>query len=149
MLYLEREVARRNRPNNIRVQITLFLRDREQLLVYLRLQNARFIFGHFKEDIVRAVMKLRYVSERPRAPRFVQRKRGYTDHGTLRPETQWREKYDWSFTEEQLMIERADALSDIMANTDWYLPLLDGDSDAVGEDPLSAPSEKDLRSNSF
>jgi len=39
-------------------------------------------------------------------PRFPQRKRGYHDHGTLRPLDKWTETSDWSLTQKQNEIER-------------------------------------------
>jgi len=73
-------------------------------------------------------LKFKYVHyHKPRRP---VRRKGYKDHGTLRPEDHWIEKHDVSFTEfqnrkEQERKDYQDLVSAILReNGDWYLKLL-------------------------
>lgn len=73
-------------------------------------------------------LKFKYVHyHKPRRP---VRRKGYKDHGTLRPEDRWIETHDVSFTEYQNRKEKErkdyqDLVSAILReNGDWYLKLL-------------------------
>jgi len=54
------------------------------------------------ERVVRLV-QLKFIH--PHRPRRTIRRRGYKDHGSKRPETEWSESFDWSFTEQQNELE--------------------------------------------
>jgi len=115
LLFLEKEVARRNRPFSQRVAITSFLNNPNMLLAYLDEQNARWIFGHFFVGIVRTLLGLFWVEVRQRKAKKPQRRRGPQDHGTLLPENQRLEKFDISFTEAQQRIEEDDHIAMVLS----------------------------------
>jgi hypothetical protein len=67
--------------------------------------HERRFFGNVEGVIKKLLGSLRPCLSKDRRPKRVQRKRGYQDHGTLRPQERWRETHDWSLTEEQNRIE--------------------------------------------
>lgn len=68
----------------------------------------RWLFGTIlsPDRVERVTNQARLRLVHPRRPKRKIRHRGYRDHGSLRPEHEWREKYDWSLTEKQLELEQ-------------------------------------------
>lgn len=80
------------------------------LLVFLlpcQNNSLSFLFGRVLDPsrIERVIEKVSLKWIKHRYPKRTIRHRGYRDHGTLRPDHQWVERYDLSFTEEQLLVE--------------------------------------------
>jgi len=115
ILYLDLEVERRNRPFEDRVKLNSFLRNRNQLLLWLGEQNDRWLYGHFAQEIRKTILAIKYVTERPNPARRPQRKRGYADHGTLLPAHEWQERFDWSLTEQMLQVEEEDHITVVLS----------------------------------
>jgi hypothetical protein len=72
----------------------------------------RDFFGNFLPLMELLVQKLRFTTKYQKKAKFQERRRGYTDHGSLRPSTHWRPKSDWSFDEVQNELERVRAESE-------------------------------------
>jgi hypothetical protein len=86
--------------------MNLVLKDRTVALLWLSENyHERRFFGNLVPQWRKTLENLKPLQVHERKPKRVQRKRGYQDHGTLRPSERWTEKYDWSFTEEQNLIE--------------------------------------------
>jgi hypothetical protein len=67
--------------------------------------HTREFYGNVKKTLVRLLENLQPILKAPTVPKKVQRKRGYQDHGSLRPAEKWLETHDWSLTELQNQIE--------------------------------------------
>lgn len=77
--------------------------------------SGRWIFGSFVPKIEQVANRLKWLPLRVPRPRRLVYRRGPRDHGTLRPDTEWREKYDASFTKEQEQIEAADDITKLLS----------------------------------
>lgn len=80
------------------------------LLIFLsfcKKNNPRILFGVIlsSAQIERVLEKVHLRMIQSIRPKRLIRHRGYRDHGTLRPEDHWIERYDYSFTEEQNLKE--------------------------------------------
>jgi hypothetical protein len=67
--------------------------------------SERDFFGNFIPRVKKLVRKLQVLFRRQRPARRIPRRRGYRDHGTLRPSHRWVENSDWSLREEMLAYE--------------------------------------------
>jgi hypothetical protein len=86
--------------------MNLVLKNRSLALMWLAENyHERRFYGNVKETIEKLLKSLRPIPIRNRVPKRVPRKRGYQDHGTLRPRECWRETHDYTFTELQNEIE--------------------------------------------
>jgi hypothetical protein len=75
-------------------------------LMYLQSSMSdRDFFGNFLPLLRRVGQDLRLVYREPRKARRKIRRRGYSDHGTLRSSSEWKPKTDWSLTDLQNQIE--------------------------------------------
>jgi hypothetical protein len=74
-------------------------------LLFEQFSNRDF-YGNLLPLIVKVVGELRFTLKQPEKAKKKIRRRGYQDHGSLRPSSSWKPKYDWSFIEEQNEIER-------------------------------------------
>jgi hypothetical protein len=85
----------------------LLLRDKTLAILWLAENfHERRFFGNALERMYLLLKDLRPCLVRERKPERVQRKRGYQDHGSLRPLHCWKETHAPEFTEEQNEIER-------------------------------------------
>jgi hypothetical protein len=77
------------------------------ILGYSKFNHTRAIFGQLltKEQILRVLSQVRLKKIYYRRPRKIAFKRGYKDKGSLRPESTWLPKSDWSFDEIQRQAE--------------------------------------------
>ena len=92
---------------DMRIKISLCLHSKVAALEVLRKSfHERDFFGNLLPEMKKLLSGLRVVQYDPNRPKRRIRRRGYRDHGTLRPlHEQHSAKYDWSFTTEQLQIE--------------------------------------------
>lgn len=67
--------------------------------------HSRDFFGNFLRKGVLALQSLKFVQRKTKIVK-PQRKRGYHDHGSLRPSHCWLPTSDWSLTEQQNFIEK-------------------------------------------
>jgi hypothetical protein len=78
------------------------------LFQLVRKYGTNWLFGKIcQEGYIESVLRkvqIRYI--KPIEPRKLVRRRGYKDQGTLRPETLWLPKDDWSFDVMQSQIEK-------------------------------------------
>jgi hypothetical protein len=108
----------------VRYEIELYL-ERHNLFPELRASLvsrqvldyviASFIFSHGTHDFFGNILNPEKINKvldqvhlkilRHQKPRVAVYRRGYKDKGSLRPETSWLPTEDWSFSEEQILIE--------------------------------------------
>lgn len=67
--------------------------------------SERDFYGNLLPLLKRIAQKVQIFVMEPRRPRKMVRRRGYNDHGTLVPETQWKPKDDWTLDEEHRKLE--------------------------------------------
>jgi hypothetical protein len=92
-------------PEN-RVLMNLVLKNKTLALIWITENyHERRFFGNVLKLLKQELESLTPIPTKRKVPKRNQRRRGYQDHGTLRPLDRWREKDDWSFTEEQNRIE--------------------------------------------
>jgi hypothetical protein len=91
------------------LQLEILTENKDIMLKYLKYQEefqARELFGTIlREDSFRALKNLEIYWKTPSQPRRKIRRKGYQDHGSRRPDHLWTEKFDYSFTEYQLLKE--------------------------------------------
>jgi hypothetical protein len=88
------------------MMLDLILRHKAiALMWFTRRYHEREFFGNVSKALYRLLEHLRPIQESTRRPERTQRKRGYQDHGSLRPPERWRETHDWSLTDLQNRIE--------------------------------------------
>jgi hypothetical protein len=90
------------------IELEVLLRSRVACYELICLQySERDWFGNFQKKVIQARTSLRVLlsTDSRVPPRKKTRRRGYRDHGTLRPSHKWLPKGDWSLTELQLQIE--------------------------------------------
>lgn len=86
----------------------ILLRSKGEALLWLSetsLFHSRDFFGNFLRKGILAVQSLKFVQRKTKVVK-PQRKRGYHDHGSLRPSHCWKPTEDWSLTEQQNQIEK-------------------------------------------
>lgn len=86
----------------------ILLKTKEEALIWLSetsVLHSRDFFGNFLRKGVLALRSLKFVQRKIKIVK-PQRKRGYHDHGSLRPSHCWKPTSDWSLTEQQNQIER-------------------------------------------
>jgi hypothetical protein len=92
-------------PEN-RVLMNLVLKNKALALIWITENyHERRFFGNVLKLLKQELESLTPILTKRKVPKRNQRRRGYQDHGTLRPLDRWREKHDWMFTEEQNRIE--------------------------------------------
>jgi len=103
--------------------IQLTLRAKSIGLEILSMQySERDFFGNLLPKIRKVCSKLTFLRKQQKRARRIIRRRGYRDHGTLRPESSWFETSDWSFTQEQNQIEEKRSLrEDTLAILEGFL----------------------------
>jgi hypothetical protein len=103
------------------------------IISYSKKYSDRQLFGNIlnadRLERVVSLVRLKLVSQR--RPKRKIRHRGYRDHGSIRPEHQWKESYDWSFIEEQNSLEQ---------KRSEYLDLVDLYVHRAGDWVLKRPS---------
>lgn len=92
-----------------RKELKFFLNlNKEEILYslssYTRLSDRDF-FGNLLPKGRKILSNIRFSRSKMRKPRYVQRKRGYDDQGSKRPDSLWLANFDISFTEEQNFVE--------------------------------------------
>jgi hypothetical protein len=103
-LFLE-EQPRISKEN--KVLLNFVLKDKNLFLIwYSENTSERAFFGNQLKRMSIILEELRPILRTPRKAKNTQRRRGYQDHGTLRPDSKWIERSDWSLTEEQNHIEQ-------------------------------------------
>lgn len=86
--------------------IRLLLLSKEFAVLYLsRKLSERDFFGNWKRKMRVTLQELSLVLRGPSFAKRTTRRRGYRDHGTLRPHHRWLPDSDWSLREKQLQIE--------------------------------------------
>lgn len=90
------------------IVLTILLSSRAEMQIFLSetsLWSTRDFFGNILMKGIRAFQRLEFrkIITKVQKP---QRKRGYHDHGALRPAHSWLPTNDWSLTEEQNRIEK-------------------------------------------
>lgn len=96
-----------------RTLLELFLNSKAESILFLietSLWHTRDFFGNFLEGMdymLEKLLKIKLV--KPNKVTKPQRKRGYHDHGTLKPLHCWKPSSDWSLTELQNSIENSRA----------------------------------------
>jgi hypothetical protein len=89
-----------------RLEVSLLCQSKTLALSALQRDHSeRDFFGNSLVLLEKCAKKLRYLIRVPASPKNPVRRRGYRDHGTLRPETQWLPKSDYSLTELQNRLE--------------------------------------------
>jgi hypothetical protein len=81
-------------------------------IYYSELQTFREFKGNILPYLRKLLQNLRVRFKKTTDPSRSVRRRGYDDHGTLRPKHRWEERFDSSFVEEQNSIEAERALAD-------------------------------------
>jgi hypothetical protein len=131
--YLLYEISSYLERNLLFPELAAMTKTREVTLLVLKTfskrQNSREIFGTIlnPDRVERVVKRTRLRLLHPSKPKRTIRHRGYRDHGTLRPSDRWIENNDWSFREEQLLIEqKRDEYFDLVTSMvhqagDWVL----------------------------
>jgi hypothetical protein len=90
-----------------KVLLNFVLKDKNLFLIwYSENTSERAFFGNQLKRMLIILEELRPILRTPRKAKSTQRRRGYQDHGTLRPDSKWIERSDWSLTEEQNRIEQ-------------------------------------------
>lgn len=105
-LGLEERVKKLSLDDQIVTKI--LLRSKGEALLWLsetNLFHSRDFFGNFLRKGVLALQSLKFVQRKTKVVK-PQRKRGYHDHGSLRPSHCWIPTEDWSLTEQQNQIEK-------------------------------------------
>ena len=69
--------------------------------------SERDFFGNFLPLVARLMSQLKFIFLKQRRNKRILRRRGYRDHGTLRPTSSRTPTQDWSLTEAQNQIEEA------------------------------------------
>lgn len=92
-----------------RMEIQLLLESKEIMQTYL-FETKRYsgsqIFGNFLGNDLKELMSTLKFVQKNYSVRRTQRRRGYQDHGSRRPEDRWLETFDNSFTKEQNRLEK-------------------------------------------
>lgn len=105
-LDLQERVLTKYGKDSVTLAVIMF--SSHQFLLWLLETNrwhSRDFFGNVVRDFRKVLKTVHFNRKRTRVRKLV-RKRGYRDHGSLRPSEKWLEKYDCSLTELQLMIEQ-------------------------------------------
>jgi predicted aldo/keto reductase-like oxidoreductase len=98
----------RNDPEDL---VQLALRAKSiSLEVLSQSYSDRDFFGNLLPKILKVCSKLTFLRRQQKSARRTIRHRGYRDHGTLRPESSWFETSDWTFVEQQNLIEETRAV---------------------------------------
>lgn len=103
----KREFSWLNRKQ--RVELNVYLSSKENTLKYLywtKRYSSCEIFGNFIGQDLKSLLTSLKIKKEQKGP--VQRKirrRGYQDHGSRKPDHEWLESFDSTFTENQLKIE--------------------------------------------
>jgi hypothetical protein len=84
--------------------------------------SERDFFGNWKREMVILLRELSFVLSGPPKARRTIRRRGYRDHGTLRPPHRWLPDSDWSFDAIQRQIEEDREFK--AAVHDWNLKIV-------------------------
>lgn len=92
-----------------RMEIQLLLESKEIMQIYLfetKRYSSSEIFGNFLgNDFKELMSNLKFVQKNFYLKRS-QRRRGYQDHGSRRPEDRWKETSDYTLTAEQNRLEK-------------------------------------------
>lgn len=88
--------------------LSILLKSKAQMLLYIlestEFKNPREFFGFILSYKGKMERWQLYISL-PRKAKKPSGRRGYRDHGSLKPRHKWTETFDWSFTEAQQEIE--------------------------------------------
>jgi hypothetical protein len=93
----------------------IFSSSREESLIFLfhtKRWHSRDFYGNFLRKGLEGLEAIRPRLRTKRTIKKANRKRGYNDHGSRRPDTKWLPSYDWSFTEAQNEKERKETYQD-------------------------------------
>jgi len=89
------------------VELASMLSSKEEMLLFLvSTKSDDDFFGNFLPQSQKIAKNLKFLTFYPSRAKRQVRHRGYRDHGSCRPESQWKPTCDWSFTEEQNRLER-------------------------------------------
>jgi len=88
------------------VELAIMLSSKEEMLTFLidKYSDDDF-FGNFLPNSRRITEKLQFLTFYPSRAKKSVRHRGYRDHGSCRPESQWKPKSDWSLTDQMNHLE--------------------------------------------
>lgn len=122
-------------PENWKYQVLLDLQDQSlswlnkkqklELLTYLSSKESTIDYLYFTErysgnqifgnllgpEAEHLLRNLRISKKNPRKPKKLVYRRGYRDHGSRKPDDRWEERFDYSFTEYQLLKEKENLLT--------------------------------------
>jgi hypothetical protein len=105
-----------NSPEN-EVNFRLLLFSKEVAETVLNgLFSDRDLFGNWIPRMRKLISKLDFKESNTGRPKRILRRRGYRDHGTLRPSSEWLPSSDYSLTEMQQRIEER---RDFFRNLPW------------------------------
>lgn len=108
LIQLDLEVQLQRYSLEDRTVCEILLLSKAEALCWLIETNrfhTRDFFGNFLRQGLQALKSLKVKRKSTKVVKG-NRKRGYDDHGTLRPSHKWKPTSDWSLTEEQNEIER-------------------------------------------
>ena len=77
-------------------------------------KNERHFFGLLLSS-KESLLRLRYRWLQPHKAKRLVRRKGYKDHGSLRPATTWLPKYDYTFDEKQREIELERIIQEVLS----------------------------------
>lgn len=88
--------------------LSILLKSKAHMLSYIlessEFKNPREFFGTIM-NYKGKLEKWQLYTSHPKKAKTLTRKRGYRDHGSLKPSHKWTETHDWTFTKEQQEIE--------------------------------------------
>jgi hypothetical protein len=87
-------------------------RDSLIFLFHTQKWHSRDLYGNFLRKGMEALEALRPRFKKKGPIKKANRKRGYNDHGSRRPDSKWLPSYDYSFTEAQNEKERKETYQD-------------------------------------
>lgn len=109
-LSLMEENSRSQLNRKQKIELEILISSKEICEVYLyetKRYSGREIFGNILGNELKECLKrLKIKRNIPRKPKKQERHRGYRDKGSLRPDHLWLEKYDFSLTEYQNLLEK-------------------------------------------
>jgi hypothetical protein len=113
----------KKQPPEKRLKLLLALESRKAAFeIYAQQNSERDWFGNKRPRLIKLIEKLQFQWYEQRPGKKKVHRRGYDDHGTLRPSDKWLEKHCWTFTEMQNRVEkeRQTYLDTIEFLKGWY-----------------------------
>lgn len=96
----------REQMSNDFIELRTCLQSKTSMLIYFSEHlSERDYYGNWRNKFKRRTRRIQFLFKYQKLPKRQQRRRGYNDHGTMIPETQWKPKHDWSLDQLQRQIE--------------------------------------------